>query len=125
MKKNKLIVLFTFCAIVSVYAQNNENRANELVTIFQENMKEGLDLTSFDTLSNQTDKKKQISAFIDLSKAKGMVAQTYAVRKVKAAKNTLSDDEIMVILFDSYKAEIPELKNSYLDYVKKKYKPKK
>jgi hypothetical protein len=53
-----------------------------------------------------------------------MVAQTYAVKKVKATKHTLSDDEMMSILFDSYKAEIPQLKNSYLDYLKKKYKLK-
>jgi uncharacterized protein YsxB (DUF464 family) len=124
MKQNKLIVLFSFCAAISAYAQNNGKRVNELVTIFQKNMKEGLDLTSFDTISNQTDKENQIDAFINMSKSMGAVAQTYAVRTIKATKHALSDDEMMDILFNGYKAKIPELKNSYLDYLKKKCKSK-
>jgi hypothetical protein len=33
MKKNKLIVLLSFCMAISAYAQNNENRVNELVKV--------------------------------------------------------------------------------------------
>lgn len=112
-------VIFAFLIVFTNHAlaQIDISQVNELAKVFQENLKDGLDLTPFDSISNQNNQIEQINAFVDMSKAKGMVAQISALRiidqKVSRSKKILSKSEILTIIFDSYKNQIPQLKKSY------------
>lgn len=119
-------VIFAFLIVFTNHAlaQIDISQVNELAKVFQENLKDGLDLTPFDSISNQNNQIEQINAFVDMSKAKGMVAQISALRiidqKVSRSKKILSKSEILTIIFDSYKNQIPQLKKSYRNYIEAK-----
>jgi hypothetical protein len=124
--KNKIFgaLLIWFIALPAIGQDNNRDKAGKLLDSFQKNLTEGLNLVPFDTISNPSVKKSKTDAFINLCKSKGMIARSKAISvidsKEKVAKKSLSEDEIAVVIYDAYKTEIPELKESYLDYIKSK-----
>lgn len=124
MKKIKLVHTVLLLIVFSASGQTNESRVNELVICFQKNLEEGLDISSFNTISDQDDKAKKVDAFINSCKAKGMIAQTQAVKTInlKLKDSIPPDNEIVDLLFSSYKEQIPNLKESYLEFVKLKCK---
>jgi len=126
MKRNTIVLVFALLSVTTVFSQKNKEKVNELLTSFQINLVEGLDLSSFDTIPDLKIKKIKIDAFINLCKSKGGVAQIYArsIIESKTINNSLSDDEMLIIIYDNYKANIPELKKSYLDYIRSKRKIK-
>jgi len=117
-----LIILLNLLLAFPTFGQEKNDKIEKFLTCFQLNLAKGLDLSSFDTINDTTIKKMKIDEYVNSCKAKGMVAQISATSKIeaKAIDNSLSDKEMLNIIYNAYKAKIPELKESYLDYLKSK-----
>ena len=112
--------------LMTNYIAMGQKKINEaeIINIFQKDLANGIDLTSFNKILDQSERKHEIDAFINVMRAKGMLAQISAVKQIDRAKKEqqmFSNPEILEILFRNYKSEIPELKELYLDYLKKEY----
>lgn len=124
--KSRIIVALLICFSVapSIAQDMNRDKVSKLLDTFQRNLVEGLDLVPFDTIANPEIRKAKADGFILLCKANGLIAQIKASSaieaKEKVAKKSLSDDELLVVTYDAYKSQIPELKKSYLAYIKSK-----
>lgn len=124
--KNKIFGAVIICciAIPAIGQDSDRDETRKLLESFQKNLGEGLNLVQFDTISNPSVKKSKTDAFISVCKAKGMIAQSRVTsvisNKAEVAKKSLSQEEIMDLIYDAYKAEIPQLKESYLGYIKSK-----
>lgn len=112
---------------LTLFGQKNKEKVNEVLTSFQTNLAEGLDLSPFDTIPDIKIRKIKIDAYINLCRAKGMIAQRNATTTIdsKSKEQSLSDDELLIIIYNAYKDQIPELKKSYLDYLKSEEETKK
>jgi hypothetical protein len=124
MNRKILITQIALLLALSGFCQKSKVSPEELVYTFQKYLVKGLDLTPFDTISNPSTRHTQSEAFINLCMAKGMMAQTKALStidfKTKGTGKLLTYDELLVIIYESYKIEIPTLKESYIDYFRSK-----
>lgn len=120
-----LIITSLFIMSHLAIGQVKKISRQEVIQFFQKDLANGIDLTEFDKISNPNERKRQMDLFTDAIRAKGMIAQTFALKQIdfksEDGKATLSDHEILELLFERYKAVIPELRESYLDFFKKKY----